>query len=298
MAVRVEGKAFIRMITPEEYHSHLPKLLELFRADPDIADEAYQIEEAIGPLDNTVKTDISVYRSDSTGRSGVTVESRPFYDSLRDMICSHFSAVPMLTSGAIRAETEMIDDIIKSSNHNDLRRGDVIKGLIDGDGDFCQCGFFFWDGEKVIAPEYNNEEETPDGKLPSEFLIPTEFPITYFDNVPFLETNNSLNFDVETIDKEIEPVFQKIALDVTDGDQAIYKVAMVVGEDDWNVFILVEADDENEEERAAQVYSKFIETGRCSSMRSARVIEGITYDEAFGDIDEERSVFLQDSFSE
>jgi hypothetical protein len=93
--------------------------------------------------------------------------------------------------------TEFITKFVKEYSLASPKRGDVFKiNLIGG-----RPWFFFWDGEKIMIPEDDDERFHKTIIVPSELKIPKEFPINHWDSCGIISDNAQIgNFCYNTSD--------------------------------------------------------------------------------------------------
>ena len=108
--------------------------------------------------------------------------AKEFMVTLKNLGISQKKKCNIYTNQMTQKMTEWITH--QQSRH--LLRGDVIQ-LSEYRHDYDNAGRFFWDGDQVILPTPNDEY---DNLIPPQFLVPTEFPITYFEQVEHDEEEN------------------------------------------------------------------------------------------------------------
>jgi hypothetical protein len=96
---------------------------------------------------------------------------------------------------------DTLDIVTKIIRKRHPKRGDIYKfAFLNGEE---QGGYFFWDGEKAIPPEKNEDGEY--FIVPSQFKVPTDFPINHWNESGFTGfTTDDLCYDTSDIKFSME----------------------------------------------------------------------------------------------
>ncbi|AYV81160.1 MAG: hypothetical protein Harvfovirus19_5 [Harvfovirus sp.] len=177
---------------------------------------------------------------------------------------------------------QIIDEILTKRNA-DLVRGDCISLQFVA---YRGYGTYFYSGEKVICAA---DEDSDYERVPTEFKIPTEFSIDYWDDAGFTGYSHTgdFNFDIGLVPKDLT---FKHFLHGGCGASVMY-ATVLLSDIKWYIFSVFETADESPKLTKKyhnihkKIYKKFLEDGKCFDLRKLFVYldeevvsEGLSFD--------------------
>jgi hypothetical protein len=163
-----------------------------------------------------------------------------------------------------KANADIATSIMLERKNSSCKRGDVVS--LTFASKLSTQLLFFYDGAKFIP-------SGPNSSAPPEFKVPTEFPIHYWDNIQHRRScGSAFHFDISMVVsvgelKKLNSYTEYTTIDhrAIGNEVLAYALIKLKSGDHWHIFI-----ETNSMSEAANMVTKFKETGRCNTM-SARL---------------------------